>query len=62
VTGPVDLTVTTEFGNTVIHKAISTAAGQNSYALDIGQLANGIYFIRLTDGKNIRYQKLVVAK
>lgn len=62
VTGSADLIVTTELGNTVIHKAISTVAGQNSYALDIGQLANGIYFIKLTDGKNIRYQKLVVAK
>lgn len=62
VTGKADLTVVTEFGNMVIHKAINTAAGQNSYTLDIGRLANGIYFIRLTDGKNIRYQKLVVAK
>jgi hypothetical protein len=62
VTGPANLTVITEFGNTVIRKAISTVVGQNNYALDIGQLANGIYFIRLTDGKNIRYQKLIIAK
>jgi hypothetical protein len=62
VTGKADLTVITEFGNTVIHKAISTVAGQNSYTLDISQLANGVYFLKLTDGKNIRYQKLVVAK
>jgi hypothetical protein len=62
VTGPADISVTTEFGNTVIHQAVSTVAGQNNYALDIGQLASGVYIVRLTDGKNIRYQKLVVAK
>jgi Secretion system C-terminal sorting domain len=61
-TGPADLTVTTEFGNSIIRKMVTTNSGQNTYMLDISQLASGIYFIRLTDGKNIRYQKLVIAK
>jgi hypothetical protein len=60
--GSADVTITSEFGNTVFHKQVSTIAGQNNYSLNIGELASGIYILRITDSKTLRYQKLLITK
>jgi hypothetical protein len=60
--GSADVTITSEFGNTVFHKQVSTVAGQNNYSLNIGELANGVYILRITDSKTLRYQKLLITK
>ena len=60
--GSADVTITSEFGNTVFHKQVSTVAGQNNYSLNIGELASGIYILRITDSKTLRYQKLLITK
>jgi hypothetical protein len=61
-TGPADISIISEFGNTIVHKLVTTVAGQNNYILALGNLANGVYIVKITDGKSIRFQKLIVAK
>ncbi|MDQ6755868.1 MAG: fibronectin type III domain-containing protein [Bacteroidota bacterium] len=49
-------------GKTIITKSIPGNAGQNIYNLDVSHLINGIYFIKLFNWKEIKTQKLIVAK
>ena len=60
--GSTDLLILNELGTTVVHKKVGTIAGQNSFSLNIGELANGVYFVKLMDGNNMHVQKLVVQK
>lgn len=57
-----DITVMTELGVTVIHKTFGATAGSNSQSLNIGQIANGIYILKIMDGKNIHVKKLIIQK
>ena len=51
-----------ELGNQVMQKTTPVAVGKNNFNMNIGQLPNGIYFVKLSDGKNIFVKKLVVQK
>jgi len=60
--GKADIMIVNELGTTVVHKAISAIAGPNTYQISVSGLANGIYFVKLTDGRNMYVQKLLVQK
>ena len=60
--GQADIMIASAFGNTVYRKLVNTAAGQNYYTLDIGELASGVYVLKITDGKTMHYQKLLITK
>jgi len=61
-TGKANIVIVNEIGIPVIRKAISFVIGQNSCSFDITQLANGIYFVKMFDGKNVYIQKLLIQK
>jgi hypothetical protein len=46
----------------VLGKIVYTSALQNSEAIDLSYLNNGIYVVKLTDGTNQRSQKLIIQK
>jgi hypothetical protein len=60
--GTAEITVFDGLGATAIHQTIGIGAGENSSLLNLSQLANGIYIVKLIDGKNVYVQKLVVQK
>jgi hypothetical protein len=60
--GRVDIIVFNQLGSSVMRKNVVTTAGPNNYALNVEQLKNGIYIVKLIDGNNVHVQKLVVQR
>ena len=56
------IVVKDQLGKTVISKTIPSNQGINFYNLDVSFLQNGVYFIRFTNWKDLKTQKLVIAK
>ncbi len=47
-------------GQVVASQIIEISDGSNSYNLDLNDLVSGIYFVRLSDGVELKYEKLIV--
>ena len=60
--GQAEIMIISELGGQLMRKTFGISAGENNFSLNIGQLADGIYFVKLFDGKNIYVKKLVVQK
>jgi len=61
-TGSAGISITDDYGHTVYRKMVSTTTGVNNYSLNVGKVANGIYVLKVSDGKTVHYQKLVIKK
>ena len=53
------LIVTDQLSKTINSIAFNTTPGENKYILDLTALANGIYFVRITDGTEIQTCKII---
>ena len=60
--GEADIVILSELGSQLIRKTVGTTAGKNNFSFNIGQLSNGVYFVKLIDGKNMYIKKLVVQR
>ncbi len=62
VAGNATVSVLDQAGSTVLNRSFAVNAGSNTRKLDIGNLAKGMYFIRIQTGSVIQMAKLVIAK
>jgi hypothetical protein len=46
----------------VLNKILPVNAGDNTRKLDVGNLANGLYFIKIQTGSVMQIAKLVIGK
>jgi hypothetical protein len=60
--GSATISVINQTGSVVLNKIIGVNTGDNTRKLDVGNLANGMYFIKIQKGSAIQMAKLVVAK
>ncbi len=60
--GIAQVSVISQTGASVLSKTLNVNKGDNSRKLDIGQLANGMYFIKIQTGSVIQLAKLVIGK
>ncbi len=61
-TSQAELTVTNQLGSIVLRKMVAVQAGINSRQLDVSKLANGLYYVKLQNGKDIQTTRMVVNK
>ena len=50
--GNADLMIVNSLGQQVVRKSIKNLAGENTIDMNISELNEGMYFIRIIDGKN----------
>jgi hypothetical protein len=62
VAGSATVTVLDQAGSTVLNRSFAVNEGNNTRKLDIGNLAKGMYFIRIQSGSVTQMAKLVIAK
>ena len=62
VGGKATISVISQTGAIVLQKVLAVNAGDNIRNLDVGNLASGMYLIRIQAGSVIQMAKLVVAK
>ena len=62
VNGNAAISVISQTGSVVLSKTLAVNEGANTRKLDIANLANGIYFIKIQTGSLIQMAKLVIAK
>ena len=55
----VQLSVVDLSGKTVINKEQATSKGMNNINMDLGQLANGLYYVKILDGENSYIQSVL---
>jgi hypothetical protein len=60
--GKSEIMLSNALGITLMKISVTKMAGINSYSLNIGQLTNGVYFLKLIQGNEIHVKKLVVQK
>ncbi|MEO7263998.1 MAG: reprolysin-like metallopeptidase [Ferruginibacter sp.] len=60
--GIAQVSVISQTGASVLSKTLTLNKGENSRKLDIGQLANGMYFVKIQTGSVTQMAKLVVGK
>ena len=60
--GNAEIRITDQLGNLVLRKTVTVNEGENSSKLDVSSLANGMYFIRLQNGADIKMAKIVIRK
>ncbi|MDQ6755867.1 MAG: fibronectin type III domain-containing protein [Bacteroidota bacterium] len=51
-----------QLGKTVINKNIPSTPGNNLYNLDVSTLESGVYYIRFTNWKDLKTQKIIITK
>ena len=56
------ITVIKQTGSVVLNKVVAINEGENSRRLDVGNLANGMYFIKIQIGSTVQMAKLVIGK
>ena len=62
VSGNAIITVTNQTGQVVTRKTLAVNAGDNIRNLDVSNLNNGMYFIKVQTGSIVQMAKLVVSK
>ncbi len=62
VAGNATVSVLDQAGATLLNRSFAVNEGNNTRKLDIGNLAKGMYFIRIQTGSVIQMAKLVIAK
>jgi hypothetical protein len=62
VAGSATVTVLDQAGSTVLSRSFAVNEGNNTRKLDIGNLAKGMYFVRIQSGSVTQMAKLVIAK
>ncbi|MBK8611509.1 MAG: fibronectin type III domain-containing protein [Chitinophagaceae bacterium] len=60
--GSAEVIVTNQLGSVVLRKTIPVAEGENIRALDVSNLPNGFYYVRMQHGAKMQMAKIVVAK
>ena len=60
--GNATISVINQTGSVVLNKILPVNAGDNTRKLDVGNLANGMYFIKIQTGSVIQMAKLVIGK
>jgi hypothetical protein len=60
--GKAEITIFNTIGVPVLRKVVGAVAGMNNYSLNAGQLANGVYSVKIIEGKHIRVRKLIIQK
>jgi hypothetical protein len=60
--GNAKVSVINQTGSVVLNKIFLVNAGDNTRKLDVGSLANGVYFIKIQTGSVIQLSKLVISK
>jgi Metallo-peptidase family M12B Reprolysin-like/Secretion system C-terminal sorting domain/Bacterial pre-peptidase C-terminal domain/Fibronectin type III domain len=58
--GNANIIVTDKTGAVVLKKSAFVSKGQNRQTLDVSTLANGMYFIKIQNGKEVQITKIVV--
>lgn len=61
-TGSGDISVISAVGSIMLVKHVGIVAGQNTFTLDVSHFPNGMYIVKLFNGKTVFIQKLVVQK
>ncbi len=59
--GDINLSVYDVSGKEILSKRTTASAGLNNFSLETNNLNNGLYFIKINDGKNELSQQLLVA-
>jgi hypothetical protein len=62
VSGTATISIINQTGTEVSRKQLAVNAGENISNLEVSNLANGIYFIKLQTGSVIQTAKLVIVK
>ena len=62
VGGKATVSVISQTGAVVLQKVLAVNAGDNTRNLNVGNLTNGMYFIKIQTGSVIQMAKLVIAK
>lgn len=57
--GTADIFLTNGMGQTVIHKTVTVSDGMNFNTIDIKSLQPGIYFIKVENGKDVKFGRVV---
>lgn len=60
--GTATVTITNQLGNTVLNKKLLVTEGLNRSKLDVSNLANGLYYIKLQNGSTVQMTRIVVQK
>lgn len=60
--GNATISVISQTGEVVLRKNIAVNEGANNRKLEIGKLANGVYFIKIQTGSIVQIAKLVIGK
>ena len=60
--GKAFITVIKQTGSVVLNKVVAVNEGENNRRLDVGNLASGMYFIKIQIGSTIQMAKLVIGK
>jgi hypothetical protein len=60
--GKVIVSIIDQNGSVVVNKNLSAVTGKNTSQLDVSNLANGVYYIKLQTGSVVKMTKLVVGK
>ena len=56
------VTITNQLGNTVLSKKLLVTEGMNKNILDVSNLANGMYYIKLQNGSTVQMARIIVQK
>ena len=62
VAGTASVTITNQLGGIVLSKTITVAVGLNKNTIDVSNLANGLYYIKLQNDATIEMARIVVNK
>ena len=60
--GTASISVISQTGSVVLKKTLAVNAGSNTKKLDVGNLVNGMYFIKIQTGALIQITKLMIEK
>jgi hypothetical protein len=60
--GKASIVVTDQTGATVLTQQVNVAIGDNLKKLDVGTLANGVYFVKIKTGDTVEVARIVVTK
>ncbi len=60
--GTATVTITNQLGSAVLTKKLLVTAGLNNNKLDVSNLANGMYYIKLQNGATVQMARIIIQK
>ncbi|RYE08204.1 MAG: T9SS type A sorting domain-containing protein, partial [Sphingobacteriales bacterium] len=61
-TGNADVSISNQTGGIVLRQILAVQAGANTRKLDVGKLANGLYYLKVQIGSEVQITKIVINK